>query len=372
LSPTEEGQKRATILVVDDEQTIREVLSRTLEDGGYVCETAANADEASAKFEQHPADLVLSDVMMPGRSGLELLEEIKQISPDTAVIMVTAVADAQTAINALKVGAYDYVTKPFNLTEVIMSVDRALEKRSLVIANREYHEQLEQKVDEQTAEIRNTFLGAVKALAEALEAKDPYTNGHSKRVTEISITLAREMGVGEELMDRIRLAGMVHDIGKIGIPEEILHKPERLTKDEYELIKSHSAIGEKILRPVIKDQEVLQIVRCHHEMYGGGGYPEGLEKSDIPLGARIMAVADAYDAMTSNRPYRQALPTDRAKAILVANRGGQFDPEIVDIFMRCEDKMPFCPLSAAPEMQPAEGWSPSPPSRLGGRHPLSP
>jgi putative nucleotidyltransferase with HDIG domain len=220
---------------------------------------------------------------MPGKSGVELLQEIKNKCPDTAVILVTAVAETQTAINAMKQGASDYVTKPFNLVEVMLSVERALEKNSLLIANRDYQVRLEEKVEQQTEEIRKTFLGAMKALAEALDAKDPYTKGHSMRVTELAVTLAREYGLSEGEQEKIRLAGLVHDIGKIGIPEEILHKPDRLTEKEYEFIKEHPEIGERILKPVISDPEVLEIVRHHHERFSGSGYPEGLAGEDIPI-----------------------------------------------------------------------------------------
>ncbi len=343
-----DNEKKANVLIVDDEATIREVLQRTLESEGYECHTAADAYEALELMEANIADLVLSDIMMPGMSGVDLLKEINERSPDTAVILVTAVSDTQTAINAMKLGASDYVTKPFNLVEVMMSVDRALEKRSLVLSNRDYREKLEEKVEKQTEEIRTTFLGAVKALAEALEAKDPYTHGHSKRVTEIAITLAQEMGLPQEEQERIRLAGLVHDIGKIGIPEEILHKAGRLTPEEFDYIKEHPSIGERILKPIIRDVQVLEIVRHHHEHFSGGGYPEGLEGENIPLGSRLMAVADAYDAMTSSRPYRNALDVAKARKQLLDNRGVQFDPEAVDLFMKIEHKIPFCPMSARP------------------------
>lgn len=342
------NKNNTKVLVVDDEATIREILQRTLESEGYDCGTAADAFEAMTMMEGCTVDLVLSDIMMPGKSGVELLQEIVEKCPDTAVIMVTAVADTQTAINAMKQGASDFVTKPFNLVEVMLSVDRALEKKSLLIANREYRLNLEDKVEEQTEEIRNTFLGAIKALAEALEAKDPYTNGHSKRVTELAVTIAGEAGMSEEDLDKIRLAGLVHDIGKIGVPETILHKPDRLTEQEFDFIKDHPAIGERILREIIRDQQVLEIVLHHHERFAGGGYPDGISGEEIPIGSRIMGVADAYDAMTSSRPYRSAMHPDQAKSQLLSNRGSQFDPEIVDLFMTLEKKMPFCPISASP------------------------
>ncbi|MHB0866166.1 MAG: HD domain-containing phosphohydrolase [Thermoleophilia bacterium] len=342
-------KKETRILVVDDESAIREVLTRTLEDEGYVCESADCVDAALEKNTSAPADLILTDIMMPGRTGIQLLQEIKNFFPDTAVIIVTAVADTDTAIKAMRMGAYDYVTKPFNLVEVLMSVDRALDKRSLLLDNREYRNHLERKVEEQTEEIRNTYVGAVKSLAQALEAKDPYTNGHSIRVTEVTVTLAQELGLDHEMLEQVRLAGLVHDIGKIGVPEVVLHKSGKLTDEEFEFIKSHPAAGEKILSPVIKDKTVLGMVRHHHERFGGGGYPGGLVGEDIPLGARLMAVSDAYDAMTSTRPYRGAMTPEKARAQLLSNRGSQFDPELVDLFIRVEDKMPYCPITAAPD-----------------------
>ncbi|MHB1389782.1 MAG: response regulator [Thermoleophilia bacterium] len=347
-------KKDIRILVVDDESAIREVLTRTLQDEGYMCEAADCVDAALERNTLAPADLILTDIMMPGRSGIELLKEIKNSLPDTAVIMVTAVADTETAINAMRMGAYDYVTKPFNLVEVLMSVDRALEKRSLLLDNREYRTHLEQKVEEQTEQIRETYLGAVKSLAQALEAKDPYTNGHSIRVTEVTSTLARELGLSHEKVEQVRLAGLVHDIGKIGVPEVVLHKPGKLTDEEFEYIKNHPAAGEKILKPVIRDKAVLEIVLHHHECYGGGGYPGGLVGEEIPLGARLMAISDAYDAMTSTRPYRGAMTPEKARSQLLANRGSQFDPDLVDLFIRVEEKLPFCPITAAPEADAAD------------------
>lgn len=347
-------KQNSRILVVDDEGTIREILQRTLEAEGHHVVSAMDAAQALTMMDGCPFDLVLSDIMMPGMSGVELLKEIKVICPDTAIIMVTAVADTQTAINAMKQGASDYVTKPFNLVEVILSVDRALEKKSLLMANREYRMELEDKVAEQTEEIRTTFFGAVKSLAEALEAKDPYTNGHSKRVTELAVILACESGISKAEQDQIRVAGLVHDIGKIGVPEAILHKPDRLTEQEYDCIKEHPAKGERILKPIVRDPLVLSIVLHHHESFAGGGYPEGISGEEIPVGARIMSVADAYDAMTSSRPYRSAMHPDAAKSQLLANRGSQFDPEVVDLFLKLDDKMPFCPISAAPAEKSVE------------------
>lgn len=336
------------ILIVDDEAAVREVLFRTLEEQGYKCMMASNANEALACLDSCSVDLILTDIMMPGMSGVDLLQQTLTKCPDTAVMMLTAVVDTQTAIHAMKMGAHDYLMKPFNLDEVLLSVERVLEKRNLILANRDYRDHLEQKVEEQTGQLRNAFLGAVKALAEALDAKDPYTNGHSRRMTEIVVVLAQEMMLPEKMISKVRLAGLVHDIGKIGVSEEILHKRGKLSDEEFDSIKDHPGVGERILRPIVSDKEVLAIVKHHHERFSGEGYPEGIAGESIPLGARLLAVADAYDAMTSNRPYRDALTPEKARSLLLANRGSQFDPEIVDVFISSEKKMPFCPISARP------------------------
>lgn len=343
-----EQNNTARVLIVDDEASVREVLYRALEEQGYQCIAVADATEAIAALDSCPTDLVLTDIMMPGMTGVDLLKEIQKKCPDTAVMMLTAVVDTQTAIQAMKHGAYDYLMKPFNLDEVVMSVERVLEKRNLILANRDYREHLEQRVEEQTGQLRQTFLGAVKALAEALDAKDPYTNGHSRRMTEIVVILAKEISLPEELLDKIRLAGMVHDIGKIGVSEVILHKPGKLSDEEFVTIRDHPEAGERILRPIVTDEDVLAMVRHHHERFAGGGYPEGISGEEIPIGARLLTVADAYDAMTSDRPYRDALTPEKARGQLLANRGSQFDPEIVDIFIKVEEKMAFCPVSARP------------------------
>jgi response regulator RpfG family c-di-GMP phosphodiesterase len=338
----ETGRKK--VLIVDDEQPVRDVLNRTLVEAGYECVTASHVDEALFDLGQERFNLVLSDILMPGKTGIDLLEEVVRTWPDTAVMMVTAVAETSTAVKALKMGACDYITKPFDLEEVVISVRRALDLQSLQVANREYRDHLEQKVEAQTEKLRETFLGAVRSLAEALDAKDRYTRGHSERVTLIARTLAEAIGMDDAQVERVRLAGTVHDIGKIGVPEKVLNKPGRLTDGEFEKVKVHSELGEKILKSLVRDEQILAYVRHHHERYGGGGYPDGIAGDEIPLGARLLAVADAYDAMTSDRPYREAVPEEEAQKQLLANRGNQFDPEVVDSFMRVKDRLSFCAL----------------------------
>ena len=222
--------EKGKILLVDDEDMIRRLLAQKLSAEGYGCEQAANAGQALAKLKGGSFDLVILDIKMPGKTGVQLLPEIKAKYPDTAVIMATAMSDAITAINCMKAGAYDYVTKPFNLEEVVFSVRRALDMRRLELENRDYQQHLEQKVEEQAQKIRASYFNAVTALAYALEAKDVYTSGHSQRVTEISVAIAEHLKLPKETIEKIRLAGLVHDIGKIGVREAVLNKPGSLSE----------------------------------------------------------------------------------------------------------------------------------------------
>ena len=326
--------KQGKILIVDDEEVIRRLLHQKLSSEGYQCQEAGSADEALEKLRSSAVELVLLDIKMPGKSGDELLPEIKAIYPDTAVIMATALVDTRLAIQCMKQGAYDYLTKPFSLDEVILSVDRALERRRLELENRDYQQHLEQKVEAQARRIRSSFLNAITALAYALEAKDKYTSGHSQRVAEISVVIAKEMGLPEHSIERIRQAGLIHDIGTIGVREPVLNKPGRLTDEEFQHVKEHCEMGEHILAPIVEDEEILKMVSGHHERYDGTGYPDRLSGEQIPLGARILAVADTYDAMTSERPYREAMSTEKACTEIECGKGTQFDPEIADAFLR--------------------------------------
>jgi putative two-component system response regulator len=348
------------ILITDDEAAVRRLMHEILAREGYQCEEAGNRDELMEKMRHSPADLVILDIKMPGKTGVEVLPEIKAGYPDTAVMMATAITDTDTAVECMKQGAYDYLTKPFNLTEVILSVERALEKKRLELENRDYQQHLEQKVSEQADKIRGSFLRAIAALVYALEAKDKYSSGHSQRVARIAVALARELNIAPESIEKIRLAGLVHDIGKIGVRESVLNKPGTLTREEYQHIIAHCEIGERILTPIVEDEEILNMVRHHHEHYDGNGYPDGLSGEQIPPGAKILAVAeaylnktgvqtgsgalsrdtsvlalaDAYDAMTSNRPYRGALTPEAAIEEIKRGAGTQFDPSVVEAFLR--------------------------------------
>jgi putative two-component system response regulator len=267
---------------------------------------------------------------MPQLDGIALLREIRGRWPDTAVVLITAVADVEVAVSCLAVGAMDYLTKPFHLEEVRARVAQALEKRRLVLENRGYQESLQEKVAVQARRLEELFLASVQSLAEALEVKDPYTRGHSVRVSHYSVVIAQEMGIGGEMLRRIELGGHVHDIGKIGVREDVLNKPGKLTNEEYQHIMTHSMVGWKILAPLLGDMpEALNIVRSHHERFDGRGIPDGLAGTNIPIEARIAAAADSFDAMTSDRPYRPGLSMEEAIAELVRCSGTQFDPSVV-------------------------------------------
>jgi len=320
------------ILIVNDLAPFRKFISRMLTDKGYKCVSVVDGGTALAMLRKHRFALVLLDIKMPGESGLGVLREISKRHPDTAVIMITSTDDARVAIEMTKMGAYDYIIKPVNLLALLVRVRSALDKRRLLLENREYQLYLEDKVRKQTEKIRRSFLNSITSLVVALEARDQYTSGHSQRVSKMALAISQSLDMARNQTKIIKLAGLLHDIGKIGIKESVLLKQDRLTDEEYSHISAHSVIGERILRPVIDDQEILKIVRHHHERHDGRGYPDGLSGEQIPWGARILAVADTYDAMTSDRPYRKALSPRIALDELKRQINTQFDPAVVEAF----------------------------------------
>jgi len=310
---------------------------------GFTCLEAENGEQAIALLERQPVMLVMSDLRMPKLDGLALLREIRARWPDTAVVMITAVADVEVAVSCLAVGAMDYLTKPFHLEEVRARVAQAIEKRRLVLENRGYQESLKEKVAVQANRLEELFLASVQSLAEALELKDPYTRGHSVRVSHYSTIVAQAMGFSGEALRQITLGGHVHDIGKIGVRESVLNKAERLTPDEYQHIMTHPVLGWRILAPLLGDTPAaLNIVRSHHERFDGRGIPDGLKGTEIPLEARIACAADALDAMTSDRPYRASEMTlEMAIDELRRCTGTQFDPTVVDALVGCAARGEF-------------------------------
>jgi putative two-component system response regulator len=325
-------------VVADDEAHLRRVLVRLMESEGFICHEAANGRLALELLDRVPATLLLTDLHMPELDGMGLLREVRERQSDAAVIMITAVADVATAVSALSVGAMDYLTKPFHLDEVRARVRQALEKRRLILENRGYQLGLEARVAEQARRLESLFLASIQSLADALEVKDPYTHGHSLRVSHYSVAIARAIGMSTDNIREIEIGGRVHDIGKIGVREAVLNKPGPLTDEEYQHIMTHPVVGWRILAPLLGDVPMaLNIVRWHHERYDGSGIPDGLVGDAIPIEARITAVADTFDAMTSVRPYRPGVPLPDTFAELRRCSGTQFDPVCVDAFFEALD-----------------------------------
>ena len=338
----------ANCLIVDDEPSVRRSLVRMLQAQGFHCFEAGSGREALGLLESlGEAPLVISDMRMPELDGIGLLEAVRQRFPDTSVIMLTGMGETTTAVDCLHMGAADFLLKPISVSELQARVARVLEKRALVMQNRDYQENLERRVHEQAQRIQELFLQGVQMLARALEAKDAYTRGHSIRVSQYAVGTARQLGFCGTRLDGIRLGGELHDIGKIGTREAVLHKPGELTADEFRQISEHPALGERMLSPLAQESpDVLRIVRSHHERLDGAGFPDGLRGEKIPIEARIVAVADAFDAMTTERPYRSSRPPDAAVTELRRVAGTQLDPVAVEAFVDAFPDPGELPLSA--------------------------
>jgi len=330
----------ANLLIVDDEQMIRDLLCITLSREKYTCFQCCNADEGLDVIKGKEIDLALLDVMMPGSSGLELLKEIKNISPETSVLMITALSDMETALSCIHLGAEDYITKPFSVDNIVMKARNALEKRRLIRENKKYQNELELKVLEQTRmiraameEINISYDSTLTALVKSLDARESEVGSHSERVMNYTLLLARSMGISEPELSIIAKGALLHDIGKIGVSDNILLKPGKLTREEWQEMKKHPQIGYEILCDIKFLRGASEFILAHHERFDGTGYPNGTKGKDIPLSARIFALADTMDAMTSDRPYRKALPFKIMIEEVVNCSGSQFDPDIVEKFL---------------------------------------
>jgi len=328
------------ILVVDDEEVICSILARRLSREGYVCVTANNGREALRYFYKDPFSLIISDIKMPEMDGLELLKRVKAMNPKMMVIVVTAYPDIDLAVEAMRLGAYDFIIKPADLDLMILSVNKALEKKRLEDEISAYHSRLEKLVEERTSKLQQAYrvlkkahLDSVKVLAEAIDAKDPYTRGHSDRVTRMSLKIAFQIGFTEDQLENLEYGALLHDIGKIGIKDEVLQKPTALNSKEYQYIQEHPLIGVKIVEGLDFFKDKIPVIRHHHEHFDGTGYPDGLVGEAIPLEARIIAVPDAFDAMTSARPHRGMMPLQDVLMELEKCKGTQFDPRILEIFL---------------------------------------
>lgn len=342
--PTVDGTA-AQCLVVDDEPLVRRSLRRILEEQGFRCTEAEDGQAGLERLEETgELPLIISDLRMPRLDGVKFLQAVRARYPDTAVIMLTGMAETNVAVECLHLGAADFLLKPVSLDEFQARVVRALEKRALVLQNRFYQQHLERRVREQSDRIQELFLEGVQMLARALEAKDAYTRGHSIRVSRYATETARRLGFDGHALDEIRLGGELHDIGKIGTREAVLHKAGSLTAEEFRQITEHPALGEAMLSPLARESPaVLRIVRSHHERMDGRGFPDGLAGTTIPIEARIVSVADAFDAMTTRRPYRNPLTPVAAAGELQRVSGSQLDPDVVDAFLSA-----FPDLSALP------------------------
>ena len=352
LRPEAEGRipaalrKPARILVVDDEEPVRVMMGVALDRQGYEVQFASSGREAIDLIEQDPFDLVLTDIVMQDGNGIVLLERIHGQQPHVPVVMVTAIHDISVAIDSMRRGAYDYLLKPFERQHLVATVQRALDYRQAIEENHSYQQTLEQVVRARTEMLRqamedleHSYDVTLEALGDALDLKDSETEGHSKRVTAYTIALARAMGIGPAQIKVIARGAFLHDIGKMAIPDGILRKPGKLSSEEQDLMREHCARGYHILRKIPFLAESAEIVYTHQEHYDGSGYPNGLSGNEIPIGARIFAVADALDAITSDRPYRKAQSFDAAREEILRCSGTQFDPGVVEVFLNIPNEL---------------------------------
>jgi response regulator RpfG family c-di-GMP phosphodiesterase len=337
---TEQLTDPTQILVVDDDDAVREALGVLLREEGYACTPASGAESALEILQGQEHQLVISDMRMQGHDGMWLLDRIREDHPETAVIMLTAFGDTEAAVDCLRKGAVDYLLKPPRVTSLIRAVERALSRRRLEMARQRYQRSLEQRVREKTAElsaalreIETAYANTLSALVAALDAREHETSDHSQRVVRYTLAAARRMGVHDRELPDLGRGALLHDIGKIGVPDAILLKPARLTEEEWVEMRKHPQTGFTILQPIPFLAVPAQIVLCHQERVDGGGYPRGLMGDAIPIGARIFSVVDSFDAMTSNRPYRRGTTVEAAREEIRRCAGAQFDRECADAFL---------------------------------------
>ncbi len=329
---------KISILIVDDESSLREVLHEFLGDK-YNCLEVNSAEEAQEVLRQADIAVVISDIYLQGMSGLELLRYIKEESPETLVLLMSGEKSIENAIDALRVGAFDYIHKPFDLMQIEASLKRAVETYELRIVKKRYDQHLQELVSQRTTEldhaleeIENSYRLTLKALVQALETRDFETHGHSERVVTFSLRLGYELGLEHEKMRALEFGALLHDIGKIGVPDVILRKPSKLDEEEWKKMRLHPIYGQQILRDIPFLEDAVRVVSQHHEKWDGTGYPLGLKGADIDINARIFAVVDAFDAMISDRVYRKGRPYEAALVELEDCAGSQFDPHIVEMF----------------------------------------
>ena len=346
LDATDTSVAPTRVLIVDDDAVVRDVIGVLLGEEGYLCATATSAEQGVELARASEFHLVLCDMKMPGRDGLWLLDRIRAEQPTTAVIMLTAFGDTEAAVECLRRGAVDYLLKPPKVTELVRAIERALAKRRLELARQRYRTSLERRVREKTEELSRAlrdveaaYASTLYALVAALDAREHETSDHSQRVVRFTLAIADRMDVPAALRPDIARGALLHDIGKIGVPDAILLKPGKLTPDEWEEMRRHPQTGFKMLESIPFLAVPSEIVLTHQERWDGGGYPRGLVGEAIPLGARIFAIADTLDAITSDRPYRKGSPIEAARSEIRRCSGVQFDPRCVDAFLSLEPRL---------------------------------
>jgi response regulator RpfG family c-di-GMP phosphodiesterase len=321
------------VTVVDDEPSAQDILVRAARSWDYDCQTASSAEQAVCLLETRPTPLLVTDLRMPGRGGLWLVQEVRRRWPEVGIIVLTAGHDPESGEQCLRAGADHYFFKPIKLDEfrhVLGSAWCAYQRQQ---EERRRRAELERAVRRQTRRVRRTFLSAIDSLVRTMEARDPYTAGHSRRVRHYALALADALGLDRRLRCQLDLAAGLHDIGKAAVPEAILNKPGPLDDDEMRAVRDHPVVGERILAPVVRHRGILAAIRGHHERLDGSGYPDGLRGQRIPLLARLIAIPDCYDALTTSRAYRAAMSPDRAFEILRAGSGNHFEPAFVHAFL---------------------------------------
>jgi response regulator RpfG family c-di-GMP phosphodiesterase len=328
------------VLIVDDEPAVRKMLGVMLSQAGVSYQTAASAKEALEILAGQPVDAVISDLRMPGMSGLELLAQVRCKNSQVAFLVATGVDDVRVGVQAMKDGADDYLVKPFQLEMVLASLERAFEKKALQQELESYKRHLEEMIAERTQQLRkamedleNSYAATLEALGSAIDLRDGPTAGHSRRVFWYSLKIAQAMGGLEDVLQNLAMGAWLHDIGKLAIPDKILLKPGALTDEEREVMQRHVQIGYELVKGIPFLADAAEIILAHHERCDGSGYPRGLKGSEIPIGARIFAVADSFDAMTSDRPYRVAMPFIAARLEIDRVAGRLFDPGVVRAFL---------------------------------------
>jgi putative two-component system response regulator len=337
--PSQSESEKVTALVVDDEEPLRNALGHYLRHRGFDVRLADGGETALAELRKGGVALMLLDIRMPGVSGVDIVPEALDLDPDLAILMLTAVTDATTAAICMQRGAYDYLTKPIELNDLGAAVDRAVRRRDTQIQNRNISTWLKEEVSRQTEELRQkqqrleqVTVATLEALINALEAKSEYLSGHSARIAAYAASMAHEMGLAEDQIELIRIAGRLHDLGKIGVREAVLDKRGPLTPDEFAHVKRHVVIGPQILAPLSHLGPIVDLVRSHHEHWDGSGYPDGLAGEDIPLGARIIGAAEVYDALTATRPYQDRMTPEMAIERMRGLAGSVVDPKVMEAF----------------------------------------